>query len=108
MTKQQNNHANEDRTINEGNMTSIDESELEGLSLEENCIETDYKLGKDGKRRRISEDLRRSPNRCSPKLPKPDNGAMDDDNNPALNLLQLEEECKEKKEILAQFNDEYG
>jgi hypothetical protein len=73
-------------------MTSIARSEMEALPPKRNCTETaDYKLGEDGKRtRRNSEDLMGSPNRCSPKLPKPDNDAMDEDNNPDLNLIQLE------------------
>ena len=46
-------------------MTSIAESELEALPLEENPTETDPKLGEDGKRRRNSEDLMGSPNKRS-------------------------------------------
>jgi hypothetical protein len=61
--------------------------------------ETDCRLGKDGKRRRNSEDLTGSPNKsCSQKLPKPDTDAMDEDNNPDLNLMQLEVKSKAKKE----------
>ena len=90
MTKQHKTRAKDNGTINEGKMTSLAKSELEALPPEENPTETDYKLGEDGKRRRNSEDLTGSPNRRSPKLPKPDNDAMDEDN-PDLNLIQLEE-----------------
>jgi hypothetical protein len=51
-------------TIYEGKMTSIAKGKLEALlTPKENPTGTDYKLGKDGKRRRNSEDLTGSPNR---------------------------------------------
>jgi hypothetical protein len=75
MTKQQKIHAKDEGTIDEGNIASISKSELEALPPEENPTETDYKVGKDGKRRRNAEDLTGSANRCSPKLPKQENDA---------------------------------
>jgi hypothetical protein len=40
-------------------------------------------------------------------LPKPDDDAQDEDN-PDLNLIQLEERFEAEKEIWAHFDDEYG
>jgi hypothetical protein len=85
----------------------IAESEVGAVPPEDNPSETDYKLGEAGKRRRNSEDLAGSPNRRSPKSPKPDNDAMDGDN-PDLNLIQLEEKLEAEREIWAHFDDKYG
>jgi hypothetical protein len=99
MTKQQKTCANDNGTINEGNMTSIAKSEMEALPPEENPTETDCKLGKDGKRRRNSEDLTESPSRGSPKLLERAIDAMDEDNNADLNLIQVEEKLEAQKEV---------
>jgi hypothetical protein len=50
-----------------------------------------------------------SPNKRSLKSPKPDNKAMDEDNNPDLNLIQLEENFEAQKETSwACFDNKYG
>jgi hypothetical protein len=100
--------ADDNGTINRDNMTSIAESEMEALPLEENRAETDNNLWENGKRGRNSEDLTGSPNRHSPELPKPGNDATDDDNYSDLNLIHLEEKFSAEKEIWAHFDDEYG
>jgi hypothetical protein len=48
---------NDNGPVNESNITSFAKSEVEALPPEEIPTETDYKLGKDGKRRRNSKYL---------------------------------------------------
>jgi hypothetical protein len=58
--------AKDSRTIDEGKMTNIAKKELEALPPKESPREEDCKLGKNGKRRRKSDNLTGTPNRQLP------------------------------------------
>ena len=114
MTKQTKKRANNDTTYHQDKMASIAENELEDALMTTKPAEKDDQLGEDGKRRRTTEDLTESPNRRSPKSPKPDDDSMEEDTvdtNPTNleetfeeTLMQTEEDDKE----WAHFDEKQG
>jgi len=114
MTKQTKNRANNDTTYHQDKMASIAENQLEDALMTTNPAEKDDQLGEDGKRRRTTVDRMESPNRRSPKSPKPDDDSMEEDTvctNPT-NLEETSEETfmqtEEDDKKWAHFDEKQG
>jgi hypothetical protein len=95
MTRSQTKRVKDDATNNQDKMTSIAENASEDAPMTKKSAEKDDKFGEDGKRRRPITELAESPNRRSPKSPKSDDDAMEED---TVDLTKLEEQLEETSE----------